>query len=128
MAGSYHLLTRFSRSRTENSPFVRLTCPFTVLIYQGAFRLPDAPGTPDNVGWEWGGSAMTYYPQGDPAGPADGYPGSIYGAGHDQTQYISEISIPIPLISRSRSDLDILSASARSADSISVMSAAQTSG
>ncbi len=23
------------------------------LVYQGAFRLPDSPGTPENVGWEW---------------------------------------------------------------------------
>ncbi|MEJ2749914.1 MAG: hypothetical protein P8183_18690, partial [Anaerolineae bacterium] len=22
------------------------------LVYRGAFRLPDSPGTPDNVGWE----------------------------------------------------------------------------
>jgi len=26
---------------------------------------------------------MTYYPHGDPDGPADGYPGSIFGLGHD---------------------------------------------
>ncbi|MFQ6014423.1 MAG: hypothetical protein ACE5NP_03135 [Anaerolineae bacterium] len=71
------------------------------LVYQGAFRLPDSPGTPDNVGWEWSNwaSAMTYYPDGDPTGLADGYPGSIFGVGHDQTQYVSEINIPIPIIS-----------------------------
>ncbi|MCP4427532.1 MAG: hypothetical protein GY803_23850, partial [Chloroflexi bacterium] len=69
------------------------------LVYRGAFRLPDSPGTPDNVGWEWGGSAMTYYPNGDPGGDADGYPGSLFGAGHDQTQYLSEVSIPVPIIS-----------------------------
>ncbi|MBU0702665.1 MAG: hypothetical protein KKC18_02220, partial [Chloroflexi bacterium] len=57
------------------------------LVYLGAFRLPDTPGTPDNVGWEWSNwaSAMTYYPDGDPDGPDDGYPGSIFGVGHDQT-------------------------------------------
>ncbi len=74
------------------------------LVYQGAFRLPDAPGTPENVGWEWGGSAMTYYPDGDPDGPSDGTPGSIFGSGHDQTQYVSEIKIPVPIIS---SDKDV---------------------
>jgi hypothetical protein len=69
------------------------------LAYLGAFRLPDAPGMPDNVGWEWSNwaSAMTYYPDGDPDGPDDGYPGSIFGVGHDQTQYVSEINIPIPV-------------------------------
>jgi len=80
----------------------------TDLVYQGAFRLPDRP--PDgqeNMGWEWGGSAMTYYPDGDPGGSADGYPGSIFGAGHDQTQYISEISIPIPVISAGKNVTDL---------------------
>jgi hypothetical protein len=69
--------------------------PPSALTYQGAFRLPG----PDGEGWGWGGSAMTYYPNGDPGGPADGYPGSIFGAGHAHTQYISEINIPIPIIS-----------------------------
>jgi len=69
------------------------------LDYQGAFRLPDSPGTPDNVGWEWSNwaSAATYYPDGDPGGDADGYAGSIFGVGHDHTQYISEASIPVPV-------------------------------
>jgi hypothetical protein len=65
------------------------------LAYLGAFRLPG----PDEAGWAWGGSAMTYYPQGDPDGPADSYPGSIFGAGHDASQFISEVSIPVPVIS-----------------------------
>lgn len=45
---------------------------------------------------------MTYYPNGDPDGPADGYPGSIFGAGHDAIQYISEVNIPVPVISADR--------------------------
>jgi hypothetical protein len=65
------------------------------LTYLGAFRLPG----PDDAGWAWGGSAMTYYPHGDPGGPADGTPGSIFGTGHDHTQYVSEISIPVPILS-----------------------------
>ena len=74
----------------------------TDLVYQGAFRLPDVPGD-DEHSWKWSNwaSAMAYYPDGDPAGPADGYPGSIFGVGHDQTQYVSEINIPIPMISAS---------------------------
>ncbi len=70
------------------------------LIYRGAFRLP--AGTSDFKTWAWGGYAMTYYPGGDVGGPADGYPGSIYGAGHAWEHQISEISIPMPVISGSK--------------------------
>ncbi|MFQ5594766.1 MAG: hypothetical protein ACE5HA_11530, partial [Anaerolineae bacterium] len=80
------------------------------LVYEGAFRLPDMPpGTPDEVGWEWSmwASAMAYYPDGDPDGPADGYPGSIFGVGHDHTQYVSEINIPVPVVSLSKQASDL---------------------
>ena len=70
------------------------------LVYRGAFRLP--AGTSDVKTWAWGGYAMTYYPGGDSSGPADGYPGSIYGAGHSWEHQISEISIPAPVISASK--------------------------
>jgi len=69
------------------------------LEYLGAFRLPDGP---PEIGWEWSGSAMTYYPQGDSEGPNDEFPGSIFGTGHEWNQYVSEISIPAPLISASK--------------------------
>lgn len=72
------------------------------LVYQGAFRLPEYPTDP-GYGWEWGGNALTYYPDGDPSGGADGYPGSLYGAGNDQLMYVGEIGIPAPVISSSRS-------------------------
>lgn len=74
------------------------------LTYMGAFRLPDTPGTPDNVGWEWSNwsAAATSYPDGDPSGANDGYPGSIFAVGHDQTQYIAEISIPAPVKSATK--------------------------
>jgi hypothetical protein len=68
----------------------------TGLTYVGAFRLPDGP---EEIGWAYSGAAMTYYPHGDPDGPADGYPGSIFATGHDWNQYVSEISIPVPIIS-----------------------------
>jgi hypothetical protein len=79
------------------------------LQYVGAFRLPDSPGTPDNVGWEWSNwaGAATSYPGGDPTGTADGYPGSLFAVGHDQTQYISEISIPVPVKSASKNVADL---------------------
>lgn len=71
------------------------------LVYQGAFRLPDVAGDCD---WTYSGHAMTFYPSGDPDGASDGYPGSLFASGNDANcQYISEISIPEPLISASQS-------------------------
>jgi hypothetical protein len=67
------------------------------LVYRGAFRMP--AGTSDMKSWQWGGHAMTYYPLGEPAGAADGYPGSIFGAGHGWQHQVSEFSIPVPKIS-----------------------------
>jgi hypothetical protein len=74
------------------------------LKYLGAFRLPDEP---EDVGWTYSGTAMTYYPDGDPDGPDDGFPGSIFGLGHEWHQYVSEISIPVPVVS-SKKDLSQL--------------------
>jgi hypothetical protein len=75
------------------------------LVYQGAFRLPtDYPS--DEIGWPYGGESMAYYPGGDPGGPDDGYPGSLFGTGHAWNQYISEISIPAPIISPNIEDLN----------------------
>jgi hypothetical protein len=69
----------------------------TDLVYQGAFRLPDAAGGCD---WTYSGHAMTYYPGGDPDGPDDGHPGSIFAVGNDaECQHVSEISIPAPVVS-----------------------------
>jgi hypothetical protein len=51
---------------------------------------------------------MAYYPGGDPNGPDDGYPGSIFGVGHDWNQWVSEISIPEPTVSPAK-DLTALS-------------------
>ncbi len=66
------------------------------LEYRGAFRLPGAGG---ESGWGWSGNALAYRPDGDPGGPADGYPGSLFGTGHDWYQHVSEITIPPPVIS-----------------------------
>ena len=66
------------------------------LVYQGAFRLLGEGG---ETGWGWSGHAMAYYPAGDPNGPSDGYSGSLFGTGHDWSQNISEINIPVPVIS-----------------------------
>ncbi len=67
------------------------------LVYKGAFRLPDVAGGCD---WTYSGHGMTYYPSGDPDGPEDGYPGSIFAVGNDaECQHVSEISIPEPVVS-----------------------------
>jgi hypothetical protein len=65
--------------------------------YLGAFRLPEPSG---GSNWMWSGYAVTYYPDGNPGGADDGFPGSIFATGHDHHQMVSEISIPRPIISK----------------------------
>ena len=73
------------------------------LVYQGAFRLPEGS---NGSNWEYSGDAMTYYPDGDPDGPNDGYPGSLFITGHDRQAWgslpdgdqVAEVSIPIPAL------------------------------
>lgn len=65
------------------------------LIYRGYFRLPEGSGGSD---WDYSGHGLTYYPEGDPGGDSDGYPGSLFGFGHDHQLYVSEINIPAPMI------------------------------
>ncbi|MCU0611640.1 MAG: hypothetical protein MUE60_07625 [Candidatus Eisenbacteria bacterium] len=77
------------------------------LEYLGAFRLPDE----GDYGWNWSGFAATFYPDGDPSGPVDGVPGSIFALGHNQLQLVSEISIPVPVISPTK-NLDDLNTAA----------------
>ncbi len=78
------------------------------LVYEGAFRLPArAPDAQDAETWEYGGQALTYRPDGDPGGEADGYPGSLFGTGHDVWNYVSEISIPAPSLSRNVNELPV---------------------
>jgi len=73
------------------------------IVYLGAFRLPDnVEGAEEYQGWEYGGGALTYRPTGDARGPKDGLPGSLYGAGFEPMKFVSEISIPKPVISSSK--------------------------
>jgi len=74
------------------------------LEYKGAFKLPEGSGGSD---WYYSGNGMTYYPDGDPAGANDGFPGSIFALGHDHQQYVSEISIPIPKISANKNPAEL---------------------
>lgn len=66
------------------------------LVYRGAFRLPGPSG---GSNWGYSGMAMTWHPDGDPSGSADGFPGSLFAVGHDHHQMVAEISIPVPIIS-----------------------------
>jgi hypothetical protein len=79
--------------------------------YLGAFRLPDGAERPHT--FEYGGNAMTFSPAGDPSGPDDGFPGSLFVTGHDRVPFdvpdgnqVAEISIPVPLTSTSVSALN----------------------
>ncbi|MDD1720338.1 MAG: hypothetical protein LUQ25_09785 [Methanoregulaceae archaeon] len=64
------------------------------LRYIGAFRVPQGAG--EEYGWNYGGGGLAYCPAGDSAGPDDGYPGSLFGVGHDTRNEVCEISIPVP--------------------------------
>ena len=63
--------------------------------YLGFFRLPEPSGGSD---WDYSGHGLTYFPDGDPGGSEDGFPGSLFGFGHDHQLFVSEISIPEPAI------------------------------
>lgn len=73
------------------------------LEYIGAFRLPEASG---GSNWDYSGQGLTYFPDGDPGGPDDGFSGSLFGFGHDHHVQVSEISIPVPVISKNLDDLN----------------------
>ena len=73
------------------------------LIYLGAFRLPDVSG---GSSWDYSGHGLSYFPEGDLDGPNDGFPGSLFGVGHDHNLQVSEISIPEPVISKNLDDLN----------------------
>ena len=72
--------------------------------YLGAFRLPDDGERPR--AFAYGGEAMTFNPAGDPDGPDDGFPGSLYVVGHNRIPHgevpdgnqVAEVTIPAPVI------------------------------
>lgn len=72
------------------------------LEYLGAFRLPEGSGGSD---WAYSGDGLAYFPAGDPDGPDDGFPGSLFGIGHDWHKQVSEVSIPAPVARGSVEDL-----------------------
>lgn len=74
------------------------------LTYQGAFRLPDGP---EEYAWGWSGQGLAYHPDGDAEGEDDGYGGSLFGTGHNWNTWVSEVSIPRPVISPTRNVEDL---------------------
>lgn len=86
--------------------------PVEGLAYLGAFRLPGGEDPPRT--FAYGGNAMTFNPAGDPAGEADGFPGSLFVTGHDRIAYgglpdgdqVAEVSIPAPVDSRDLGSLN----------------------
>lgn len=70
------------------------------LAYRGAFKLPVA--TSGTSTFQYPAGAMTFYPKGDPTGPDDGYPGSLFAAGHMSQMHVAEVDIPKPVISTSK--------------------------
>jgi len=79
--------------------------PATDLVYLGAFRPPDEKSSGSK--WEGAGGGMTYYPLGDPGGPTDGYPGSLFGVGRGSFANVSEFTIPTPFISPGKDLADL---------------------
>jgi len=81
------------------------------LEYLGAFRLPGGYERPET--FMYGGNAMTFNPDGDQTGDADGFPGSLFIMGHDRIAYgelpdgnqVAEVTIPSPVKSRNLQDL-----------------------
>ena len=81
------------------------------LAYLGAFRLPGGDERPQT--FAYGGGAMTSDPSGNPAGPADGYPGSLFIMGHDRIpgdvpngNQLAEVTIPGPKNTKILADLN----------------------
>jgi len=81
--------------------------PPEAFTYLGAFRLPGGDERPRT--FAYGGNAMTYRPDGNPNGPHDGFPGSLFLTGHARLPYgelpdgdqVAEITIPAPLAAES---------------------------
>ena len=79
--------------------------PTTDLEYLGAFRVPTESS--GGTSWSYGGEGLGYWPNGDPTGPSDGFTGSLFGIGHGDVNYVSEITIPVPVISPTKNLSDL---------------------
>jgi len=66
--------------------------------YCGALRPPHIQQ--NGTTFAYGGWGIAYRSDGDPSGPDDGFPGSLFFVGHQYHQKVVEISIPAPVNSK----------------------------
>lgn len=66
--------------------------------YLGAIRPPHIEQ--NGTTFAYGGWGIAYRSDGDPDGPDDGFPGSLFIVGHMHHQKVAEISIPAPVNSK----------------------------
>ncbi|MCD4749331.1 MAG: hypothetical protein K8R59_08150 [Thermoanaerobaculales bacterium] len=97
------LIPPMSSSATEGPAAKASKGPTTLLspgdlLYLGAFAGPESVIPPDYDEWAYGGHALTFNPEGDPSGPADGFPGALFIAGNAQQDTVGEINIPPPIV------------------------------
>jgi hypothetical protein len=95
------LLLRGKSIETGSKTLIR---PENDLTYLGAFRLADE--TTNGTSWDYGGQGMTFYPKGDPAS-TDDFPGSLFAISHVYQNYVSEFTIPQPVISSTKDVNDL---------------------
>lgn len=70
------------------------------ITYVGAFRLETPPSATGYTTWEYSNGPLAYYPAGNAGGPPDGYPGSLFMAGHVYESRVAELEIPAPVPSK----------------------------
>lgn len=64
--------------------------------YVGGFRPPHTESNGSSFGY--GGWGIAWRDGGDPDGPDDGFPGSLFLVGNPQHQRVAEITIPVPRV------------------------------
>lgn len=74
------------------------------ITYLGAFRVQEN-WKPNYATMEYSNGPIAHYPGGDPTGASDGFPGSLFIAGHTYTGNVKEIKIPTPVNSKNLASL-----------------------
>ena len=92
-------------SALESMPSVRhRATPHETMITPGNFEYLGAIRPPhieqNGTRFSYGGWGVAYSADGDPHGLDDGFPGSLFLAGHQSHQMVAEISIPKPVNSK----------------------------
>lgn len=95
-----------SAANLSNAPAVRHSASLhETMITPGNFEYCGAIRPPhieqNGSRFSYGGWGVAYRADGDPNGPDDGLPGSLFLVGHQSHQMVAEISIPVPVISKS---------------------------